>query len=186
MRDSPIVAGETLSVALALVNEGGAAGSTDVEWVAANGTVDTETVSLSLDTDADNPESLSLSAEGSTTPHGTIVNDSWSIGGAAQTGETVTTTFDDPGEVTVEATVTSAAGSFDTLTATGSVTEPTLPQLRLQRTRLAVPRRPRCLDPPPNPPRHRLPVRGTRSPDSECFAALVALLVSTLLYRVRD
>lgn len=129
---------------------------------------------------------VTLSAEGSTASYGTIASYTWSIGGATQTGETVTTTFADAGEVTVEATVTNAAGSSDTITTTVSVTEPTpTPTPTATNTadgsETATPTE-SATDSPTTP----APGEGDSIPGFGVFAALVALLVSTLLYRVRD
>lgn len=70
-------------------------------------------------------EEVTLDASESRDQYGTITAYEWRIGGESLTGETVTTTLENPGEVNVELTVTNDAGKTDTVTETVTVTSDT-------------------------------------------------------------
>jgi PGF-pre-PGF domain-containing protein len=75
--------------------------------------------SLSLDpTAVQVGEEITLSGTDSTDADGEIVSYEWSVGGQTLSGETVTTSFDEPGEYTVELVVTDDTGETDTITQT--------------------------------------------------------------------
>ena len=63
-------------------------------------------------------EDVSLSGAESTDPDGEVVSYEWSVDGETLTGETVTVSFDEAGEYTVELAVTDDAGETDTVTRT--------------------------------------------------------------------
>lgn len=69
-------------------------------------------------------EEVTFDASGTTTPYGDVVGYEWTIDGESFTGETVTTTIDDPGDVTVEVVVENDAGLTATATESIQVTAP--------------------------------------------------------------
>lgn len=66
-------------------------------------------------------EEVTLDGGDSTDEYGEIVAYDWSLAGQSISGETTTATVDEPGEYTVELTVTNDAGETDTTTATLAV-----------------------------------------------------------------
>lgn len=68
-------------------------------------------------------EVLTLDGSESSDQYGEIVAYEWSVGETSLTGETVTTSFDEPTDVTVELTVENDAGETNTATTTVTVVE---------------------------------------------------------------
>ena len=113
----------------------------ELEVTDGNGGSDTDTVSITVEPANQPPtaditispltpetdDSVTFDASGSTDPDGPISSYEWSIDGMTSTGETVTRTFSDDGEYTVELTVTGNEGETDTTTQTVRVSnrEPT-------------------------------------------------------------
>jgi PGF-pre-PGF domain-containing protein/PGF-CTERM protein len=80
--------------------------------------------SLSLDpATAQVGEEVTLSGVDSSDEDGEIVSYEWSVNGQTFSGETVTTSFDEPGDYTVELTVTDDSGETDTITETLTITQ---------------------------------------------------------------
>lgn len=68
-------------------------------------------------------DELTLDGSGSSDQYGEIVAYDWTVGDTTLSGETVTTAFEEPTDVTVELTVENDAGETNTATATVTVTE---------------------------------------------------------------
>ncbi|GGI96153.1 hypothetical protein GCM10008995_02800 [Halobellus salinus] len=80
--------------------------------------------SLSLNpTTAAVGEDVTLSGVDSSDEDGEIVSYEWSVNGQTFSGETVTVSLDEPGDYTVELTVTDDSGETDTVTETLSITQ---------------------------------------------------------------
>ena len=73
--------------------------------------------------EVDEGEEVTLDASNSTDRYGEIDSYEWTVNGETLTGETVTTTLEEPGDVDVELVVTNDAGETDDATATVSVLE---------------------------------------------------------------
>lgn len=72
-------------------------------------------------------EDVTLDGSESSDQYGEVVAYEWDIGGNTLTGETVTTSFNEPTDVSVELTVENDAGETNTTTTTITVTEDTDP-----------------------------------------------------------
>lgn len=70
-------------------------------------------------------EEITLDGSDSSDQYGEIVAYEWAVGGTTLSGETVTTSFDEPTELTVELTVENDAGETNTATTTITVVEET-------------------------------------------------------------
>lgn len=83
--------------------------------------VSTPTAVLTAPETATIGEEVVFDASEATDEYGEITAIEWTIDGETATGETVTTTFDEPGDFGVELTVTNDAGETDTVTETVTI-----------------------------------------------------------------
>ena len=81
------------------------------------------TAEISSPTETTVGDSVSLNASNSTDEYGEIVSYEWTINGESYDGESVTTEFEQPGDVDVELTVENDAGKTNTTTAAISIDE---------------------------------------------------------------
>ena len=81
------------------------------------------TAAIDAPAEVEEGEEVTLDASGSEDEYGEIVSYDWTVDGESLSGETVTTTLENPGDVDVELTVTNDAGETSTAGATVSVLE---------------------------------------------------------------
>lgn len=81
------------------------------------------TAAIDVPAEVEEGDEVTLDASASEDEYGEIVSYDWSVDGESLSGETVTTTLENPGEADIELTVTNDAGETDTASTTVSVLE---------------------------------------------------------------
>jgi PGF-pre-PGF domain-containing protein len=77
-----------------------------------------EAIATATPADVNAGETVTFDGTNSTAAYGDVVAYDWTVNGETLSGATVNSTFDEPGEYTVELTVTTGAGETDTTTET--------------------------------------------------------------------
>ena len=81
------------------------------------------TAAIDAPAEVEDGDEVTFDGSASEDEYGEIVSYEWTVDGESLSGETATTTLENPGDVDVELTVTNDAGETDTTSATISVLE---------------------------------------------------------------